>query len=47
MKKLDHWVPMKLTYLGDVRSLLRTGGGKLSVMLADGGDPPRKPKGQG
>jgi hypothetical protein len=47
MNKLERWVPMKLTYLGDVRSLLRGGGGKLSVVAADTGDAPRKPKGQG
>ncbi len=47
MTKPETWVPMKLTHLGDVRTLLASGGGKLSVPTNDGGDPPRKPKGQG
>jgi hypothetical protein len=46
MIKLEHWVPMTLTYLGDVSSLLRTAGGKLSTPGADT-DAPRKPKGLG
>jgi hypothetical protein len=45
MSKLERWVPMKLTHLGDVRALLMGGGGKLSIVANDTGDAPRKPKG--
>jgi len=46
MTKLEHWVPMRLTYLGDVHELLKMpGGGKLSLVADDSGDAPRKPKG--
>ena len=46
--KQEHWVPMRLTYLGDVHALLKMpGGGKNSIMEHDTGDTPRKPKGQG
>jgi hypothetical protein len=47
MTKLEHWAPMKLTYLGEVHALLMGGGGKLSIVAADSGDAPRKPKGLG
>lgn len=48
MPKRENWVPMKLTYLGDVHALLTMpGGGKLSLPEADSGDEQRKPKGQG
>jgi hypothetical protein len=46
MVKLEQWVPMKLTYLGDVSSLLSSAGGKLSLPASDS-DQPRKPKGLG
>jgi hypothetical protein len=36
---------MRLTHLGDVQTLVRGGGGKLSPVAADSGDI-RKPKGQ-
>jgi hypothetical protein len=45
MSKLEHWVPMELTYLGDVHALLKGGGGKLSIPTEDTGDSPFKPKG--
>jgi hypothetical protein len=38
--------PMKLTYAGETKDILRSGGGKTSVTLADAGDT-NKPKGQG
>jgi len=47
MSKQAKWVPMELTYLGDVHQLLTGGGGKLSISANDTGDLPRKPKGQG
>jgi hypothetical protein len=37
---------MTLTYVGDAGDLLGVGGGKLSVMADDPGEP-RKPKGTG
>jgi len=40
------WEPMKLTYAGEARDIVRSGGGKTSVTLADAGDT-NKPKGQG
>ena len=47
MSKQAQWVPMELTYLGDVHALLTGGGGKLSIVANDTGDAPRKPKGLG
>jgi hypothetical protein len=47
MSKQAQWVPMELTYLGDVHALLMGGGGKLSIPDNDTGDAPRKPKGLG
>lgn len=47
MGKRENWVPMRLTYLGDVHALLMGGGGKNSIVAHDSGDTPRKPKGQG
>jgi hypothetical protein len=40
------WEPMKLTYSGEAKDIVRSGGGKTSVTLADMGDT-NKPKGQG
>jgi hypothetical protein len=40
------WEPMKLTYSGEAKDIVRSGGGKTSVTLADQGDT-NKPKGQG
>jgi len=40
------WEPMKLTYAGEAKDIVRSGGGKTSVTLADAGDT-NKPKGQG
>jgi hypothetical protein len=43
----QEWEPMKLTEVGTVAEVVQGGGGKLSIVAADMGDPPRKPKGQG
>ena len=40
------WMPMKLTYIGDLQALVQGGGGKLSPETHDSGDI-RKPPGQG
>ena len=40
------WEPMKLTYAGEAKDIVRSGGGKTNVTLADAGDT-NKPKGQG
>ena len=40
------WEPMKVTYAGEAKDIVRSGGGKTSVTLADAGDT-NKPKGQG
>ena len=40
------WQPMKLTYAGEARDLVRGGGGKKGNTLADPGDT-NKPQGQG
>jgi hypothetical protein len=40
------WEPMRLRYVGNVRDVLRGGGGKLSPTGGDSGDA-RKPQGQG
>ena len=42
--KREQWVPMTLTHLGDVGTLLQGGGGKLSLTGGDPGDL-RKPSG--
>lgn len=44
--KQSMWVPMQLTYLGNVHGLLQQGGGKLSPVTNDPGEP-RKPSGSG
>jgi len=41
--KQPMWVPMHLTYLGDVQSLLQGGGGKLSADQGDPGEPRKVP----
>lgn len=40
------WQPMKLTYAGEAKDLVRGGSGKVGVTQADVGDT-NKPKGQG
>jgi hypothetical protein len=40
------WQPMKIVYSGEAKDIVRSGGGKTSVTLADAGDT-NKPKGQG
>jgi hypothetical protein len=40
------WQPMKLSNKGNVRDIVQIGGGKLSAVGGDPGEP-RKPKGQG
>ncbi len=40
------WEPMKFTYAGEARDLVRAGGGKKGNTLADPGDT-NKPQGQG
>jgi hypothetical protein len=40
------WEPMRLEELGSLADVLQGGGGKLSIPTDDGGDAPRKPKGQ-
>jgi hypothetical protein len=37
------WVPMRLTYLGDVHAFLRQGGGKVSILTGDPGEPRKVP----
>ena len=39
------WEPMKLTYAGEARDIVRSGAGKVGVTLADMGDT-NKPQGQ-
>jgi len=40
------WNPMTITYVGEAKEVVRSGGGKVSISAADTGDA-RKPKGQG
>jgi hypothetical protein len=40
------WVSPKLTWVGDLKAIVRGGGGKISALSPDAGDP-RKPSGQG
>lgn len=40
------WQPMKLTYAGEARDIVRGGGGKTGITQSDIGDT-NKPKGQG
>jgi len=39
------WEPMRLTYSGDAKDIVRGGGGKLGITQADMGDT-NKPQGQ-
>ena len=39
------WQPMKLTYAGEAKDIVRSGGGKLGITQADMGDT-NKPQGQ-
>ncbi len=41
----ETWEPMVLSYVGHVGEVLQVGGGKLSAVCGDPGEP-RKPKGQ-
>lgn len=41
-----NWQPMTLSYKGNVSMVVQIGGGKLSLVGGDPGEP-RKPKGQG
>ena len=45
-KKLSPWEPMHLTYRGEIRNIVQSGGGKLSVQFTEPGEADRKPKGQ-
>jgi hypothetical protein len=46
MSEKRKWEPMRLRYVGNVREVLRGGGGKLSTVGGDTGDS-RKPSGGG
>lgn len=39
------WEPMKLTYSGEAKDIVRSGGGKVGITQADMGDT-NKPQGQ-
>ena len=41
--KQSMWIPMQLTYLGNVQALLQQGGGKLSSFEGDSGEPRKVP----
>lgn len=38
---------MRLVHVGDIASVVKGGGGKMSINAADSGDSPKKPRGQG
>jgi hypothetical protein len=40
------WETMELMYVGNVSEVVLGGGGKLSTVSGDPGEPQRKPKGQ-
>jgi hypothetical protein len=40
------WVPMTLKSVGRVNDVVQQGGGKLTLVGGDPGEPSRKPKGQ-
>jgi hypothetical protein len=40
------WVPPAVKLVGAIAEVLKGGGGKLSLMTADPGDVPGKPRGQ-
>jgi len=40
------WEPMRLTSVGRVSDVVQQGGGKLTIVGGDPGEPARKPKGQ-
>ena len=42
----DAWEPMKLTYVGEVGQVLKTGGGKDSTDVPEPGELATKPPGQ-
>ena len=41
--KQHEWVPMQLTYLGNVQAFLQQGGGKVSILTGDPGEPRKVP----
>jgi len=42
----ERWEPMNLTYIGQVEDVIQGGGGKLSLITGDPGEPFRCPPGQ-
>lgn len=40
------WEPMALRTVGQVSDVVQQGGGKMSIVGGDPGEPNRKPKGQ-
>jgi hypothetical protein len=47
MEKRQSWEPMRLVRVGSVAEVLRAGGGKLTAVGGDTGEPNRKPPGTG
>ena len=45
--KRQTWEPMRLVRVGTVAEVLRGGGGKLTTLGGDTGEPNRKPSGTG
>ena len=45
-KAIRDWEPMKLTYVGEVGQVLKTGGGKDSTDVPEPGEIDTKPPGQ-
>ena len=41
--KHPQWVPMVLRYLGNVQTFLQQGGGKVSILSGDPGEPRKVP----
>jgi len=41
-----NWEPIQLDSVGQIKDVVRAGGGKLSLPFDDPGEDPRKPQGQ-
>lgn len=39
MKRQRQWEPMRVTYLGEVSEVVQQGGGKISILTGDPGEP--------
>jgi hypothetical protein len=43
MKRQQHWEPMRIDYLGNVAEIVQQGGGKITILTGDPGEPRKVP----